>query len=150
MSMAVLAVVGTAVPASASVSEEAVSVQSMSGVAAAADLELDFAVAGSLPARSRLTCNAYSKVEICYEKSGDKWWVRDNDADGASAGVLWRNVRNGANYRSGLCFSSLSAGAWGYCNKNYYEDSSLYGVPCTWNRSAGGDAVCPLPEKKYQ
>ncbi|MFJ8960609.1 hypothetical protein ACIRG5_14605 [Lentzea sp. NPDC102401] len=147
-SMAFLAVMGSMMPASASA--EVTSMQAVSEIGAAAD-GIEFAVAGTLPPRSQLTCHSYTAVEICYEKGGDHWWVQDqNSGDASSAGVYWENYRNGSLYRNGTCITSLGNGNWGQCNKNYYEDSELYGIPCTWNRSAGGDIVCTGTVYRYQ
>lgn len=149
LSMAVAAVMGTMMPASAAT--EATSVQAVTSVDAAVDAELDFAVAGTLPPRSQLVCHSYTAVEICYEKGGDHWWVQDQDStDRASAGVYWENFRGGNLYRAGFCISSLGKGNWGHCNKNYYEDSVLNGFPCTWNRSAGNDINCSSSGYRYQ
>ncbi|GHH36964.1 hypothetical protein [Lentzea cavernae] len=145
LSMAFLAVMGSLAPASA----EVTSVQAVSEIGAAAD-GIEFAVAGTLPPRSQLTCHSYTAVEICYEKGGDHWWVQDQDSDGASAGVYWENIRNGSLYRNGTCITSLGKGSWGQCNKNYYEDSVLNGWPCTWDRGAGGDIECTGPGYRYQ
>lgn len=145
ISMAFLAVMGSMMPASA----ETTSVQAVSEIGAAAD-GVEFAVAGTLPPRSQLTCHSYTAVEICYEKGGDHWWVQDQDSDGASAGVYWENIRNGSLYRNGTCITSLGKGNWGQCNKDYYEDSVLNGFPCTWNRSTGGDIVCSTSGYRYQ
>ncbi|WP_439662049.1 hypothetical protein ACSHWB_11605 [Lentzea sp. HUAS TT2] len=147
VSMAFLAVMGSLMPATASA--EATSVQAVSEIGVAAD-GVEFAVAGTLPPRSQLTCHSYTAVEICYEKGGDHWWVQDQDSDGASAGVYWENIRNGSLYRNGTCITSLGKGNWGQCNKDYYEDSVLNGFPCTWNRGAGGDIICSSSGYRYQ
>ncbi|MEU3648277.1 hypothetical protein AB0E59_33195 [Lentzea sp. NPDC034063] len=147
VSMAFLAVMGSLMPATASA--EATSVRAVSEIGVAAD-GVEFAVAGTLPPRSELTCHSYTAVEICYEKGGDHWWVQDQDSDGASAGVYWENIRNGSLYRNGTCITSLGKGNWGQCNKDYYEDSVLNGFPCTWNRSTGGDIVCSSSGYRYQ
>ncbi|MCP2249859.1 hypothetical protein [Lentzea aerocolonigenes] len=140
LSMAAVAVMGALMPATASA--ETTSVQPMSEFSAAAD-GVQLAVAGTLPPRSQLECHSVPAVEICYEKSGDHWWVQDQDSsDGASAGVLWQNIRNGSLYRQGWCMTSLGKGKWGQCNKDYYENSTLNGFPCKWDRSNNGPIIC--------
>jgi hypothetical protein len=107
----------------------------------AVDRELDFAVRGTLPPRSELTCRISdepARAEVCYEKNGDRWWVWDGQADGASALVFWFNYPEGGAAREGFCVNSLGHGVWGQCNKNYGENSELEGYPCAWDRSAGG------------
>ena len=135
LSLAMFALMGVLMPATASAAD---------GV--------EFAVAGTLPPRSQLECNSYTAVEICYEKGGDQWWVQDqNSDDRASAGVYWENYRNGSLYRVGACFTSLGKGKWGHCNKNYYENSQLFGMPCKWDRSTTDVAECyPNNMRRYQ
>ena len=125
LSTAVTALIGIAAP----------------GAALAADYETDYAVAGSLP-NEFLTCDTPQRgVEVCYDVSGDRWWVRDNSSDGKSAVVDWENYRGGSLYRKGRCVNSHGVGTWASCNKNYYEDSVLYGRAGAWDRSAGDNPV---------
>jgi hypothetical protein len=151
LSMGILALIGVLVPAGAS-AQTAMAVQAVSTAdAAAVDFEWDFAVAGTPPPRSQLACHSTTPVEICWEKAGDHWWVRDLDStDNASTGVRWYNDRNGSLYRKGYCITSLGKGNWGHCNKNYYENSQLSGYPCIWNRSAGHPIDCSTQGWGYQ
>ncbi|WP_028662054.1 hypothetical protein [Saccharomonospora saliphila] len=116
---------------------------------AAADYELNYAVAGS-PAGADLVCGSVNAVQVCYQAYGDRWWIRDTAADGASAAVDWDNYRNGSLYREGMCVNSLGQGQWGQCNKNYYEDSTLYGYPCVWDRSESDYASCSTSGWRFQ
>ncbi|HWO65959.1 MAG TPA: hypothetical protein VNO31_38600 [Umezawaea sp.] len=121
LSTAVTALIGIAAP----------------GTALAVDYETDYAVAGSLP-NEFLTCDTPERgVEVCYDVSGDRWWVRDNSSDGKSAVVDWENYRGGVLYREGRCVNSHGEGTWASCDKNYYEDSTLWGREGVWNRSTG-------------
>ncbi|WP_245266972.1 hypothetical protein [Saccharomonospora piscinae] len=117
---------------------------------AAAEWEVNYAVAGTPPSRSELRCAVGPKVEICYQAYGDRWWVRDLEADGASSAVKWENFRNGSFYRNGICVTSLGQGVWGQCNKNYYEDSAVYGFPCTWDRSENKNIDCYTNGWRFQ
>lgn len=110
------------------------------GAAMAAGYEVDHAVAGSVP--DGLNCVSITGAKVCYEHDGDKWWVKDTKEDGASAVAEWVNYRNGVLYREGSCRNSLGNGKWGYCNKNYYEDSGVYAKVCVVNYSAGGTGTC--------
>ncbi|HEX6345155.1 hypothetical protein [Umezawaea sp.] len=122
LSMAVAAVLGLLAP----------------GTAMAAEYETDYAVVGTPPTGERLRCDDdLFAVTVCLEVSGDRWWVLDNKSDGASAVVEWENVRNASLYRKGICINSHGLGVWASCNKNYYEDSALFGRAGTWNRSSG-------------
>ncbi|WP_051366338.1 hypothetical protein [Hamadaea tsunoensis] len=103
---------------------------------AAVTPEKDYAVAGSPPAG--LPCHTIAGATACYELSGDKWWVRDNENDGASAVADWLNYQNGNLYRSGQCINALGHGKWGVCNKNYYESSRVVARTCVVDYSAGG------------
>jgi hypothetical protein len=126
LSMAVAAVIGLLAP----------------GTAMAVDYETDYAVAGTPPSGELLLCDALRVgVKVCFEVSGDRWWVLDNDSDGLSAVVEWENHRDGSLYRKGRCVNSHSAGTWASCNKNYYEDSTLWGRAGVWNRSTGAAPV---------
>ena len=144
LSMAGVAVMGALMPATASA--QTTPAPAMSAAAAEVDAELNFAVAGTPPPKSQMECRSYPAVEICWEPAGDHWWVQDQDSsDNASAGVHWLNFKNhsgGDLYRQGYCITSLGKGNWGHCNKDYYEDSSLYGNACRWNRSASNVIIC--------
>ena len=148
LSMAGVAVMGVLMPATASA--QTTQAPAMSAAAAEVDAELNFAVAGTPPPKSQMECRSYPAVEICWEPAGDHWWVQDQDSDSASAGVYWRNNRNGSLYRDGHCITSLGKGKWGQCNKNYYEDSQLYGFPCVWDRSATDVITCSREGYQYQ
>jgi hypothetical protein len=67
-------------------------------------------------------------AEACFEKYGDKWYVKDTKSDGHSATASWINYlsdgRSWIPYRHGSCVNKSGAGKWGLCNKDYYEDST--------------------------
>jgi hypothetical protein len=74
----------------------------------------------------------------CFEDYGDKFYVYDGDADGASAAAYWWT-----NYgRSGVCYNSNQAGTWAECNYDMREGGVVYWRTCYQNRSAGGDLQC--------
>jgi hypothetical protein len=106
---------------------------------AAPDWEINEAVKGTPPSNELLDCadTIEVKVWVCYESHGDRWWVYDRDGDSASALVEWRNYRNGSLYRQGRCVNGHGAGTWAYCNKNYYEDSTVRGKQGWWDRPNG-------------
>lgn len=111
-----------ALPVTASAAQET-SAAGEEGASAAATLEIDRAKKGTYP--GGLSCVTVTGAQACFEAYGDKWWVKDTAADGASAVVTWRNYRNGSLYRSGQCENRMGSGTWGVCNKNYYEGSDL-------------------------
>ncbi len=113
---------------------------SSSGPTAAAVHEVNQAVAGSPP--SGLPCVAMPGANACYQAYGDRWWVKDTASDGASAEAFWENRRNGDLYRHGVCRNSLGNGTWGVCNKNYYEDSTIFWTACVYDGSAGTYVGC--------
>ncbi|EHR60685.1 hypothetical protein [Saccharomonospora cyanea] len=131
---AVAALLLALMPATASAAQESPAAGG-EGVSVA-EYELDIAVAGTPPS-SGLTCREITGARVCFEHYGDKWWVRDTAADGASAVVLWDNYRNGSLYRQGECQNRLGSGTWGVCNKNYYEDSTLDWLACVYDVSEG-------------
>ncbi|SFO95288.1 hypothetical protein SAMN02982918_0937 [Saccharomonospora viridis] len=125
-------------PATASAAQEE-PVAGKEGVSAAA-YEADRAVKGTVP--GGLGCVAITGAQACFEAYGDKWWVKDTVADGASAVVIWDNYRNGSLYRQGECQNRLGSGNWGVCNKNYYEGSALYFKLCVYDFSEGRAIRC--------
>lgn len=114
----------------------------MPGAALAApDYEVDYAVAGDPPI-NRGPCLQRVGAVICFEASGDKWWVQDTDEDHASAVAEWYNHRNGSLYRQGACRNTLGYGKWGVCNKDYYETSDIEARACVVNLSASSVVGC--------
>ncbi|HEX6345157.1 hypothetical protein [Umezawaea sp.] len=108
------------------------------GTALAIEYEIDDGVLGTPPSDEVLQCDVpRPAVYVCFEPSGDRWWVLDSDSDGKSAIVDWENFRGGSLYRNGRCVNSHGSGTWASCNKNYYEDSTLNGRQGVWNRSVG-------------
>jgi hypothetical protein len=73
-------------------------------------------------------CVDMTGAEACFEKYGDKWYVKDTKSDGHSATASWINYlsdgRSWIPYRHGSCVNKSGAGKWGLCNKDYYEDST--------------------------
>lgn len=151
LSMAAAALFAVVMPGIATAAQDTATERKVAaGDVSTAAYEVDYAVAGSLPPRSELTCHSVRAVEICYQAYGDRWWVQDQAADGASAAVHWENFRGGSLYRSGMCVNSLGNGKWGQCNKKYYEDSVLNGFPCVRDRSESPDAVCNSSGWRFQ
>jgi hypothetical protein len=92
----------------------------------AATYEWNTATAGSPP--SGMRCVSMTGAEACFEKNGDRWWVRDTASDSHSATASWENdLFDGIQwrlYRQGSCVNKLGYGRWGACNKDYYESGS--------------------------
>ncbi|MEV5148186.1 hypothetical protein AB0L14_28285 [Streptomyces sp. NPDC052727] len=92
-------------------------------------------------------CATASGAEGCFVKYGDKFTVADTKSDGYSAAVSWDNyLWDGSHwrlYRSGGCYNSAGAGTTGFCNYDFYENTSTnaYGAKgsklvfqaCTYN-----------------
>lgn len=72
----------------------------------------------------------------CYRPYGDYWSIKDTNKDGYRVLVGWRNYESDGQtlYRKGACVSTLGAGVWGECNKNYREGSLLKFRVCTANK----------------
>ncbi|MGQ4515417.1 hypothetical protein [Streptomyces sp. DW26H14] len=71
-----------------------------------------------------IKCVSVSGAKACFQPYGDILWVygRGHDAN-------WENhIRNSSGawqeYRVGSCMNALSGNRWGYCNKNFYEDTT--------------------------
>ena len=111
------------------------------GVTAAVATEYDRAVASGPPS-STLPCIPTLGALACYQAYGDRWYVQDTRADGASAEAFWQNYRGGNLYREGICRNSLGNGKWGVCNKNYYENSFIRWAACVYNGSTGEVVRC--------
>ncbi len=109
--------------------------------AAAVAVEFNRAVASGPPPQT-LACASTTGALACYQQDGDRWWVQDTASDGASAEAFWENRRNGDLYRHGICRNSLGNGTWGVCNKNYYEDSTIFWTACVYDGSAGTYVGC--------
>ncbi len=88
------------------------------------------AKAGSPPSFGNGTCAVVAGSEVCFEPYGDKIWVFDATlADGKAAAAYWQNylkdsAGNWVAYRTGECINHLGAGHWGYCNYDFYEDTT--------------------------
>ncbi len=91
--------------------------------------EVDTAVAGTPPTFSSAVCNTYTGAKVCFDKTGDDIWVLDTLSDGHAARADWGNYLwdgdSWQEYRWGDCTSSLKAGNWGVCRKDFYENTSM-------------------------
>ncbi|MEX2980945.1 hypothetical protein [Streptomyces sp. C36] len=68
-----------------------------------------------------LPCITSTGVITCFDKAGDKVYVKDTKADGKSAVGLWRTDYG----RSGGCRNKLTAGKWAECNYDMREEGSI-------------------------
>ena len=135
-SLTILAMVAV----SAAVVESPASAVSRAVAVGPSEYEVDQAVAGTPP--SQLPCaSAIVGAAACFDKAGDKIWVKDTAADGASAVFKWSALRNGALYRYGMCINSLGNGRWGVCNKNFVEGAAIKGYVCIWDRDVEQEPV---------
>jgi hypothetical protein len=89
-------------------------------VTPAYSFEWNDAVAGSLP-DTDLACVWSEGSEVCIEAYGDKIYVKDIKADGASAVARWFTDYG----RWGTCRNALGAGKWGVCDKDFKENHIL-------------------------
>ena len=94
----------------------------MAAVPASADAyEWNIAQAGSYP--GGLRCVSTTGSRVCFEGEGDKIWVKDTKRDHYSALAKWRVPLE---RREGYCRNRLTAGYWGYCNKDFSEWASFH------------------------
>ncbi|MEU5942613.1 hypothetical protein ABZ807_26360 [Micromonospora sp. NPDC047548] len=77
-----------------------------------------------------------------FQANGDKWWVLDNIKDGKSVVVVWYNYRNGSLIRTGECKNNHGAPSWAVCDKDYYEDSTLWAKTCLYDSATGKYDPC--------
>lgn len=75
---------------------------------------------------SNQECNNGPEVGACFQRSGDRIWVWDGGDNGLVVRAHWSNwLWDGSSwvlYRNGDC--KISWKGWGYCDKDFYEDSS--------------------------
>lgn len=96
------------------------------GVSAASTTDgFEWATKGTPP--SDLSgCTSGYEVEICFQKYGDKIWVKNNSITNAQWGHysnwLRDNNSNWKFWRNGDC--GVDFIGWGYCDKDFYEDST--------------------------
>lgn len=76
--------------------------------------------------------------QTCFEDSGDKFYVYDGTADGASAAADWWTDYG----RFGTCWNSLGAGKRAECNYDMREGGTVYWQTCYQDRSALGIFYC--------
>jgi hypothetical protein len=94
-------------------------------------MEENTAVAGT-PSGFDYNTDCYygPRATVCFEKTGDKIWVEDVDPDGWAAVGYWQNFLRDSSgnwnnpWREGRCTNNLTYGHWGYCNKDFYEDTT--------------------------
>ncbi|MGK5638133.1 hypothetical protein ACSNOK_07405 [Streptomyces sp. URMC 126] len=68
-----------------------------------------------------IPCITSPGVKTCFDKNGDKVYVKDTKGNGKSAVGLWST-----NYgRSGGCRNKLTAGKWAVCNYNMREEGHI-------------------------
>lgn len=98
-------------------------VLAMPNSASAITYEWNVASSGSVP--SYLPCIENTYAKACFDHNGDFLWVKDKYGDGESAVADWYYCYATADgcetNRRGGCRNALSAGSWGYCNKELAE-----------------------------
>ncbi|MFI6289600.1 hypothetical protein ACIBCM_33515 [Streptomyces sp. NPDC051018] len=66
---------------------------------------------------------------VCFEKNGDKLWVKSFDSLNARISMQWWNeIRTASGWelhRHGECFNDSGQHALGSCNKDFYEHSTV-------------------------
>ncbi|GAA0461604.1 hypothetical protein ACFQ2B_34335 [Streptomyces stramineus] len=68
-----------------------------------------------------MPCITSYGVKTCFDRAGDKVYVKDTEADGKSAVGLWKT-----NYtRDGGCRNKLGEGKWAVCNYNMREPGHI-------------------------
>ncbi|MFD2078576.1 hypothetical protein SAMN05421678_11367 [Actinopolymorpha cephalotaxi] len=83
--------------------------------------ELDQAKAGTPPSFASGECVTGRGSKVCFKRHGDVIWVQSTAGDARWENWL-RNSTGWHKWRSGECTNTHIG--WGYCNKDFYEDSS--------------------------
>jgi hypothetical protein len=68
---------------------------------------------------------------VCFEREGDKIWVKDRSSNSQSAIAKWRFPWTA---REGYCRNRLGAPNWGVCNKDFDEGFEFYWWAANYNR----------------
>jgi hypothetical protein len=66
-----------------------------------------------------------SGAKACFQRKGDKFYVRDDAGDGHSAVAVWSHYLGDGQYKKGNCRNALGKGRWGVCNYNMTENSYI-------------------------
>lgn len=113
--------------------------------------EWNTAVWGDPP--SGLSCSVITGAAACYQRYGDKIWVKDTAKDGWSAVGAWRDYYNTGSqdvlHREGACVNKLGYGQWGVCDKNFPEGTDLLLKACRYDSHAGTWHGCASSWKLY-
>ncbi|MDC2957490.1 hypothetical protein PO587_23805 [Streptomyces gilvifuscus] len=103
----------------------------LASTASASDYEGDIAKAGNPAPDASQVCVSTPNTTACFQAEGDFLYVKDLKADGNGVSNDW-HLSNGST-RRGQCGSTLGAGKWGYCDKDFPE-----GVKITFGAYYGG------------
>jgi hypothetical protein len=99
---------------------------SMPAAVVSGDDGVAIAVAGTPGGIYDSDCMTVTGGIACFQRYGDKVWVKHTGSTAAAASYenyLWDGGAWSL-YRWGYCYNSLAAGKWGYCNKDFYEDQT--------------------------
>jgi hypothetical protein len=102
----------------------------VSATAAENDNAVNTADSPPYPGVSADDCTGNYLVDTCFQKYGDKIWVRDLDPDNLYVYAYWENYLRDSSgtwrlYRWGRCEDHLGyAATWTYCDKSFYEDQT--------------------------
>jgi hypothetical protein len=108
---------------------------------AAVTSEHDNGVQVSAPNTSGMFCMgnrppSTPQAYACWEPDGDYWYVKDNSADGHSAGAVWEDNDCPTSacdhlHRKGICRNPYGNGTWARCNKDYTESHQIWFTAAT-------------------
>ncbi|GAB3799810.1 hypothetical protein GCM10027605_14140 [Micromonospora zhanjiangensis] len=93
--------------------------------------ETNKAVSSGAPSGHYYECRSVAGATACFMPYGDKFYVRDDSADGHSAAANW-TFDGPDGYRTGACVNQLGNGHWGVCNKDFAEGYSIRVWPAVY------------------
>jgi len=82
-----------------------------------------------------LRCAKTTGSIVCYERTGDKVWVKDTLADGTSAVAKW-SFSFGS--RVGYCRNRLGASRWGVCDHEFDEEFTFQWWAARYDKDTNG------------
>lgn len=85
--------------------------------------ELDYAKNTTMSGKDKECSTDSPWVSVCFQPSGDIFWVRDKEADGNRVAIEWRDLSGN---RVGRCTDTLGVAAdWTSCNKDLPEGHNI-------------------------
>ena len=91
-------------------------------------------VGGSGPEDSRACALSDWNATACFESYGERFWLKDEDADGLPVAIKWSYSNPGYTSRSGVIYNDHGkAAGWTNVNKSFEEHGQIYYSLCDFD-----------------